>query len=474
MKKILTILLLLTITLSANTERSLKMMKSEQRVALVIGNNSYTSKRLSNLRNPVNDAKAMELKLKSLGFRVNYGENLSVRDMDKQLNNFSKKLRRGGVGLFFFAGHGVEHGGKNYLMGKDSNLVDKEDIAYESLELNKVIDKMRNSGNRLNIVLLDACRNDPFSRSAAGGLAKVDNAKGMFIAYATSPGDVADDGSGKHGVFTEQILSNIDEEGITLNKLFKNVKRDVYNKTNQRQRPWTHDDIIGEFFFKLPNFKSTEIKQQSVQIEYKQPYIEEDSTIKDKYGNNYKTVQSPYTGKIWLDRNLGASRVCKSFNDKACYGDYFQWGRAADGHEKRLSAKTKNVSSSTKPHHTKFIQASVNWLKTRDDNLWQGVDAQNSICPKGFRVPTIYEMINETIKQGMKNSYDVFNSFLKLPSAGCRVNYTGAMYNKGSFGYYWSSSINSSRTYKIYFYDKHITSGSQYRTYGQSVRCIKN
>ncbi len=245
--------ILFTTLVNANNSRALKLMKTEQRVALVIGNNKYENSKLSDLRNPINDARAMKNKLRNLGFTVYYGENLTVRDMDKKVRSFSQKLSKGGVGLFFFAGHGVESDGKNFLMGKDSNLINKIDVAYESLELDKVLSYMKNSGNRLNIVLLDACRNDPFSRSGGGGLAKVDNAKGMFIAYATSPGDVADDGSGKHGVFTQQILNNIDKKGLSLHTLFKNIKRDVYKKTDQRQRPWTHDDIIGEFFFKLPN-----------------------------------------------------------------------------------------------------------------------------------------------------------------------------------------------------------------------------
>ncbi len=252
MKKLLTLILLFSFILHASTDRALKMMKIEQRVALVIGNNNYASDRLSKLKNPINDAKAMKDKLETLGFNVYYGENLSVREMNKKLNLFSSTLKSGGVGLFFFAGHGVESTGKNYLMGRDSNLFDREDIAYESLELNKVIDKMKISGNRLNIILLDACRNDPFSRSGGGGLAKVNKAKGMFIAYATSPGDVASDGDDKHGVFTQEILNHIDAEALPIHNLFKRIKKDVYSKTSHRQRPWTHDDIIGDFFFKLP------------------------------------------------------------------------------------------------------------------------------------------------------------------------------------------------------------------------------
>ena len=250
---LLLLLLPLTIFAANDSDRSLKMMKIEQRVALVIGNNKYDSDRLGKLRNPINDAKAMKNKLKTLGFKVYYGENLTVREMRKKLRSFGTQLKKGGVGLFFFAGHGVESNGENYLIGKDSNLIAEDEIEDETLELSRVLNKMKKSGNRLNIILLDACRNDPFSRSNGGGLAKVQNAKGMFIAYATSPGEVASDGKDKNGVFTKQIIKHIDAEGIPIGRMFKRVKRDVYSETHERQRPWTHDDIIGDFYFKLPS-----------------------------------------------------------------------------------------------------------------------------------------------------------------------------------------------------------------------------
>ena len=546
-----------SLTLNANNSRALQMMKTEQRVALVIGNNIYNSSRLNKLRNPINDAQSMRDKLQTLGFTVHYGENLSVRDMDKKLRTFSNKLSKGGVGLFFFAGHGVESQGKNYLMGKDSNLVNKNDIAYESLELNKVIDSMKNSGNRLNIVLLDACRNDPFTRSGGGGLAKVDNAKGMFIAYATSPGDVADDGSGKHGVFTQEILNNIDSEGITLNKLFKKVKSDVYNKTNKRQRPSTHYDIIGEFFFRLPtngdmtsavqkvqnkssfNFKNeaptnfsltinpspsdAKVSITNIQPRYydgirlkkgtyninvsKSGYItkrgninlEEDTSINvslDKsqrvvnsstqYNNgiinhngySYKTVKSPYTGKIWLDRNLGASRVCKSLDDKKCYGDYIQWGRGADGHEKENSSTTSTLASSYKPNHSKFIKSNeknkYDWLRTKNNNLWQGANGKNSVCPSGYRIPTIEELEKETIKQGVENNKDAFNNFLRLPSAGYRDSNSGSLSSQGSGGNVWSSSVSGSYSRNLVFDPGGAGSDGSGRAYGLSVRCVRD
>jgi uncharacterized caspase-like protein len=244
-------LLLIPFLLLATTDRSLKIMKVEQRVALVIGNSKYDSKKLPNLKNPINDAKAMSEKLKTLGFKVFYGVNLTKRQMDKKLDQFSQKLRIGGVGLFFFAGHGIEYKRENYLMATNSNVNDKNDVKYESLPLNKILDNMEDAGNRLNIVLLDSCRNDPFSRSGGGGLAK-STARGTYIVYATSPGDVASDGSGKHGAFTKQILKYIDAQGVSIERVFKRVKIGVINSTNQNQRPWISNDITGDFYFKLP------------------------------------------------------------------------------------------------------------------------------------------------------------------------------------------------------------------------------
>jgi len=249
--KLITLLILFTtITAEANTRALKKIYESENRIALVIGNNNYTHKRLGTLQNPINDARAMKNALKKLGFSVYYGENLTVRAMDKKVSKFSRALRHGGVGLFFFAGHGIESQGQNYLMGTNSNIDDEDDVSYESLELKKVLQKMQNSGNRLNIVLLDACRNDPFGRGGEGGLAK-STARGTFIAYATSPGDVAEDGKGKNGVFTAQILKNIDRVGVPIEKIFKDVKVGVLHSTHNRQRPWTNSDITGDFFFKL-------------------------------------------------------------------------------------------------------------------------------------------------------------------------------------------------------------------------------
>jgi len=171
----------------------LKEMKEEQRIALVIGNNNYTN--LAKLKNPINDARSMKKELKKRGFEVLYKENASKRDMKKLIKSFTNKLKSGGVGLYYFAGHGINVEGNNYLVSVDSSMDTKEDVEYESYALNRITKKMQNAHNRLNIVILDACRNDPFSRGGGGGLAPIGDARGMFVAYATQAGNVAADSS---------------------------------------------------------------------------------------------------------------------------------------------------------------------------------------------------------------------------------------------------------------------------------------
>ena len=199
--------------------------------------------------------------------------------------------------------------------------------------------------------------------------------------------------------------------------------------------------------------------------------------IKDKYGNTYKKVQSPYTGRTWLDRNLGASKVCDGYNDKACYGDYFQWGRDADGHEKQNSSTTTSLSSSDTPNHSKFIMINnspYDWRSAQNDNLWQGLNGKNNPCPKGFRIPTINELEIETIRQGVKNSNDAYRNFLKLPSAGGRYRRNASVDNQGSWGYLWSSSLNGKYARYLRFGSDNVNTYDTYRAYGFSVHCLKD
>lgn len=200
--------------------------------------------------------------------------------------------------------------------------------------------------------------------------------------------------------------------------------------------------------------------------------------VYDKHGNLYKTVKSPYTGEIWLDRNLGAKRVCQSYNDEECFGDYFQWGRDSDGHEKKYSTTTSSLSYSDKPNHDNFIMIEIgknnnDWRNGQNVNLWQGVNGKNNPCPKGFRVPTIDELQNETVYQNVKNRKEGYNNFLKIPSSGIRYN-DGSIRKTGENSDIWSSSIYGNKSYNLLLRkDRVIKNDSTNRRGGMAVRCIK-
>lgn len=199
-------------------------------------------------------------------------------------------------------------------------------------------------------------------------------------------------------------------------------------------------------------------------------------------GITYSIVTSPYTGKVWLDRNIGATNVCTALDDTDCYGDYYQWGRNTDGHEKSDSNITTTLAPTINPGHGNFIAIPTytppnDWTSadSTGDNRstrWSSTDA-SSVCPKGFRVPTVAELRAETIDVGVNNSTDAFNSFLKLPSAGQRFR-TGGMEYIGSRGYYWTSTPNGTLSTAIGYDDVTSLISNYNRANGSSVRCIKN
>jgi len=205
----------------------------------------------------------------------------------------------------------------------------------------------------------------------------------------------------------------------------------------------------------------------------------------------YETVTSPFTGEVWLDRNLGASQVCTSLDDTSCYGDYYQWGRNADGHQLTSSALTYNTTSSINPIESDFVRGNIDWTTADNDGAlrsanWNMTDGTN-ICPVGFRVPTDIELKAETIDAStvITNNTTAFESFLKLPSAGYRDYSNGPMTEQGTYGRYWSSTPNNGAMYSDYETtakalifkttgSASIKSSFTFRPFGYSVRCIKD
>jgi|GEM_PF-2941637 len=221
---------------------------SEERYALVIGNSAYKS---APLKNPAKDARDMAALLGSLGFKVTLKVNAGQKDMEEAVREFGLNLRKGGVGLFYFAGHGVQVAGNNYLVPVDAKIQSESDVRYECVDAGRVLGKMEDAGNTLNIVILDACRNNPFSRgfrSADRGLAEMRAPTGSLIAYATAPGSVASDGTGENGVYTKHLLKNMRTSGLPITDVFMRVRMGVVGETAKKQVPWESSSLTGYFY----------------------------------------------------------------------------------------------------------------------------------------------------------------------------------------------------------------------------------
>jgi hypothetical protein len=220
-----------------------------QRVALVIGNSAYTD---GPLLNPVNDARAIAQVLKESGFSVSLRENIDQRGMQAALREFGDRLRAGGTGLFYYAGHGMQIKGRNYLIPVGAHIDREDEVAYSAVDAQAVLDKMESAGNEANIMILDACRNNPFMRNTRGspvGLAPMDAPVGTLVAYATSPGAVASDGSGANGLYTQHLLTAIRQPGSKIEDVFKQVRANVRRDSSGKQVPWEVTSLEGDFYF---------------------------------------------------------------------------------------------------------------------------------------------------------------------------------------------------------------------------------
>jgi len=220
------------------------------RTALIIGNSSY---KLMPLTNPENDAEDIAEKLKTLGFEVIFAKNKSKSGMKTLIREFGAKLKqKGGVGLFFYAGHGLQIDGQNYLVPVDFNASVSYEVADSAVNSSLITGAMEEAENPLNIILLDACRDNPFprkNRSSSRGLARMDSASGTIIAYSTSPGDVAADGEGRNSPYTENLLKHMGAPGLTIEQVFKRVRVGVEDYTGGRQLPWETSSLRGDFYF---------------------------------------------------------------------------------------------------------------------------------------------------------------------------------------------------------------------------------
>jgi len=200
--------------------------------------------------------------------------------------------------------------------------------------------------------------------------------------------------------------------------------------------------------------------------------------IENNTGNNTIVIDvTSLTGNIWMDRNLGASQVATSSSDILSYGDLYQWGRAADGHQLSSSGITSAIAISSNPGHDNFISQDTSpydWLVPKNDNLWQGVNGINNPCPSGYRIPTSPEWDNERLKFATNDRSGAYESDLKLSAAGLRSFISGTYDNTFSSGNYWSSTAVSDGVIILQLQSNAILYQILPRAFGFSVRCIKN
>ena len=225
---------------------------AEPRVALVIGNAAYAN---APLTNPVNDAQMMSDVLSRLGFRVIARRDGDQTTMKRAIQEFGAQLESAGpdaVGLFYYAGHGVQLNGRNYLIPTRAHIEREADVEIEGVSTDWVLEQMRYARNRLNIVILDACRNNPFARSmrsADRGLAKMDAPAGVLIAYSTAPGEVAADGDGLNSPYTAALVQAMRESRQPVEQVFKRARIAVRAATAGHQTPWESSSLTGDFYF---------------------------------------------------------------------------------------------------------------------------------------------------------------------------------------------------------------------------------
>jgi uncharacterized caspase-like protein len=236
---------------------------TESRLALVIGNDAYND---SPLLNPVNDAKAVSAALRSAGFEVIERHNQGAVEMRRAIREFGERLRGKGVGLFYFAGHGVQVNGRNFLVPARADIKYEDEIEDQSVDVALVLNKLESAKARVSLVILDACRNNPFvrgSRSAQQGLAAMEAPIGSLIAYATSPGQVASDGTGRNGLYTEYLVREMQRPGLKVEDVFKRVRAAVRLASNGRQVPWENTSLEGDFYFRPGSAEAAISAQES-------------------------------------------------------------------------------------------------------------------------------------------------------------------------------------------------------------------
>jgi len=225
---------------------------AQNRLALVVGNKNYTS--ATSLRNPINDANDVSSALRELGFTVITRTDLDLDELRYEIDEFGERLKSYDVGLFYYSGHGIQANGVNYLLPTDADPDTERQVEYQAVKMNRVLGNMDAYTNKTNIIILDACRDNPFTkswtRSANDKGFKVASApSGTLIAYSAAPGTTASDGVGRNGLYTGVLLTHIKKANVSINDMFIDVRSEMRRRYGSKQTPWESSSLTGRFYF---------------------------------------------------------------------------------------------------------------------------------------------------------------------------------------------------------------------------------
>jgi hypothetical protein len=224
--------------------------RNSKRIALVIGNAAYIS---APLKNPLNDAADISTALRQSGFEVIDQRNATLQEMTRGIREFGDKLLKSDVGLVYYSGHGLEVKGRNYLLPVNASMIREDEIAFQAIDANLILEKMNTAKKSVNILIVDACRDNPFARSFRSvnrGLAQMDAPTGTIVSFSTSPGKTASDGDGRNSPFTKNLVKAMMRTDMPIEAMFKEVRKSVVEETKGQQTPWESSSLIGDFYFK--------------------------------------------------------------------------------------------------------------------------------------------------------------------------------------------------------------------------------
>ena len=366
---------------------------AELRTALVIGNGHYADGRL---KNPVNDATDMATTLQRLGFAVILKKEARQKEMEEAIRDFGNRLKRGGAGLFFYAGHGIQISGRNYLIPIGARIEREMDAKYKAINAEMILDEMANAGNPLNIVILDACRDNPLGRSlrsAGRGLAIISEApQGTFITYSTSPGKTAADGTGRNSPYTAALLQAIAEPGLPIEQVFKKVRQRLSRETGNRQIPWEVSSLQGDFYFSPGRAGEAPVARQREETPAQEPVPpaeREGYAMGPRPSPTQETLTDPVTGMEFVFVKGGCFEMGDTFGDgevdekpvhSVCVSDFHM------GKFEVTQAQWEKVMGSNPSHFRKGGSYPVEEVSWNDAQEFIG--KLNRMTGKSYRLPT--------------------------------------------------------------------------------------